>query len=205
MRRCMPNLPDIECPNCHRSFPLRMSGAAGSVFQFENCIYYCPHCRFPVPLEGTYVATEQAFTRILSARPSLDELERLVGALTSQRARTDPAAAQEEAEAEAPRLAPMLNDFFGLPLEKWRDVLGPLVLVLGCLIGFVKDPGWEGATKVTGAFIAAAIAALKKERAPVNIEEAARRGAEIAAEQRTRLRRERNKRKREKKRSRRGR
>jgi hypothetical protein len=62
-------------------------------------------------------------------QPTREELTAVVQSLQSERAREDPIVAAEAVIEAVPRLAPLVNDWYGWPVDKWLKFL-PLLLTL---------------------------------------------------------------------------
>jgi hypothetical protein len=148
----------ITCPSCGGSFPSAVDATASSVV-LTNYRHPCPFCGASVTVTGYYDDTSGFIGRMLAVRPTPQEIRAFVAALQTESAKEGPRRAAAVVAQAAPRLEPLLTDYFGWSQEKWLSFLGALLAVIGGLIGILDDGKLAKAFQALGlATTAAAVA-----------------------------------------------
>lgn len=154
--------PDIRCQHCGYVFRNLFEVGEGSALVLRGNTFICPNCRGASDggSDGVYVAANGVLEKIASVVPSEAELDALLRVLRSPAAQKGPEALVAAAEAEIPRLVPML-ELGGLPPKQWAIFVVALIAAIVQLKSFVGKADLTTALGTIGAAITAALASKK--------------------------------------------
>src|SRR5258708_1239476 len=109
----------VDCPRCGTSYSTAICVDGAQDGNFAGLSLPCAQCGTQAEgIDGTYRTVNGLLTRIADAKASREEIGSLVAILQAPES-VDPQLARAAIEEAVPRLAPFLNDYFGLPPEQW--------------------------------------------------------------------------------------
>lgn len=133
--------PEFVCETCGERFTSGLIAVDPDVLlSADNVCVPCPYCGGTGVASGLFRGTEERLAQRLSqAAPTREELQALLLALSSPRAKAGPSEAARAVRDAVPRLEPYLTETFGWSGITWVTFIGLLLSAIASLMKGFED------------------------------------------------------------------